>query len=37
VWQRLLLINPEHERTRENVERAERMLTRLEELRTDGS
>jgi len=37
VWQRLLLINPEHERTRENVARAERMLTRLEELRTDGS
>ncbi|MFQ5512976.1 MAG: hypothetical protein ACE5FG_00955 [Myxococcota bacterium] len=37
VWRRVLLIDPTHERTRENVERAERILSRLEEIRTDGS
>lgn len=37
IWQRVLLIDPAHERTLENVERAERILARLEEIRTDGS
>jgi tetratricopeptide (TPR) repeat protein len=36
VWRRVLLIDPGHQRTRENVERAERMLSRLEEIQTGG-
>jgi tetratricopeptide (TPR) repeat protein len=36
TWRRLLLIDPGHQRTRENVERAERMLSRLEEIQTGG-
>jgi tetratricopeptide (TPR) repeat protein len=32
VWRQVLLIDPGHKRTRENVERAERMLSRLEEI-----
>jgi tetratricopeptide (TPR) repeat protein len=37
VWRRVLMIDPEHARTRENVARAERMLSRLEEIQTGGS
>ena len=37
VWRQVLLIDPNHQNTIENVERAERMLTRLEELQTDDS
>ena len=37
VWRRILMIDPTHERARENVERAERILSRLEEIQTDGS
>lgn len=36
VWRRALSIDPTDERTRENVERAERMLARLEEIQTSG-
>ena len=36
MWRRVLLIDPGHQRTRENVERAERMLSRLEEIQTGG-
>jgi tetratricopeptide (TPR) repeat protein len=36
VWRQLLMIDPGHERTRENVERAERMLSRLEEIQSSG-
>jgi len=37
TWRQALAIDPGDERTRENVERAERMLARLEELQTDES
>jgi tetratricopeptide (TPR) repeat protein len=37
TWRQVLLIDPAHERTLENVERAERMLSRLEEIQTGGS
>jgi tetratricopeptide (TPR) repeat protein len=37
AWRRALSIDPTDERTRENVERAERMLARLEELQTGES
>ncbi len=37
VWRRVLLIDPTYARTRENIERAERILSRLEEIQTDGS
>jgi tetratricopeptide (TPR) repeat protein len=37
VWRQVLLIDPRHERTRENVDRAERILSRIEELQTGGS
>ena len=37
AWNQVLLIDPGHQRTRENVERAERILSRLEELQTSGS
>jgi tetratricopeptide (TPR) repeat protein len=37
VWRQVLLIDPANERTRENVERAERILSRLEEIQTGGS
>jgi tetratricopeptide (TPR) repeat protein len=37
AWRRVLLIEPGNQRTRENVERAERILTRLEEIQTSGS
>ena len=37
TWREALAIDPADERTRENVERAERMLARLEELQTDAS
>ena len=37
VWRQVLLIDPGDERTRENVQRAERILSRLEELQTSGS
>ncbi len=37
AWRRVLLINPDHQRTLENVERTERMLSRLEEIQTSGS
>ena len=37
AWREALAIDPADERTRENVERAERMLARLEELQTDAS
>ena len=36
VWRRALSIDPTDERTRENIERAERMLARLEEIQTSG-
>jgi tetratricopeptide (TPR) repeat protein len=36
AWRRALSIDPTDERTRENVERAERMLARLEEIQTNG-
>jgi tetratricopeptide (TPR) repeat protein len=36
VWRQVLLIDPRHERTRENVDRAERILSRIEELQTSG-
>jgi len=36
-WRRLLLIDPDDVRTREHIERAERMLSRLEEIQTSGS
>lgn len=34
VWRRALSIDPTDQRTRDNVERAERMLARLEEIQT---
>lgn len=37
VWRQVLLIDPRHSRTRENLNRAERILSRLEELQTGGS
>lgn len=37
AWRRVLLIDPNDTRTREHVERAERMLSRLEEIQTSGS
>jgi tetratricopeptide (TPR) repeat protein len=37
LWRRVLMIDPTHVRTRENVERAERILSRLEEIQTDDS
>jgi tetratricopeptide (TPR) repeat protein len=36
VWRNVLLIEPDNERTRENVDRAERILSRLEEIQTGG-
>jgi hypothetical protein len=33
----VLLIDPDDVRTREHIERAERMLSRLEEIQTSGS
>ncbi|MFQ5698006.1 MAG: hypothetical protein ACE5IL_06940 [Myxococcota bacterium] len=36
VWRQVLLIDPDQQRTRNNVERAERMLSRLEEIQTGG-
>ena len=36
-WRRVLLIEPDHTRALEHVARAERMLTRLEEIQTRGS
>jgi tetratricopeptide (TPR) repeat protein len=37
AWRKVLLIDPKNERARDNAERAERILSRLEEIRTDGS
>ena len=37
AWRRVLLIHPDDSRTRKHVERAERMLSRLEEIQTSGS
>ena len=37
VWRQVLLIDPNHQNTLENVQRAERMLSRLEEIQTDDS
>jgi tetratricopeptide (TPR) repeat protein len=37
VWRNVLLIDPEDTRTRENVDRAERLLARLEEIQTDAA
>ena len=37
AWRRVLLIDPGNGRTREHVDRAERMLSRLEEIQTSGS
>ncbi len=37
AWRQVLLIDPGNERTRENVDRAERILSRIEELQTGGS
>lgn len=37
AWRRVLLIDPNDARTREHIERAERMLSRLEEIQTSGS
>lgn len=36
VWRQVLLIDPDQQRTRENIERAERMLSRLEEIQAHG-
>jgi tetratricopeptide (TPR) repeat protein len=36
VWRRALLIDPEHANLRENVARAEKILSRLEEIQTSG-
>ncbi len=36
VWRDALLIAPDDQRTRENVDRAERILSRLEEIQTRG-
>ncbi len=36
VWRNVLLIEPGNERTLENVDRAERILSRLEEIETGG-
>lgn len=36
VWRNALLIAPDDQRTRENVERAEKILSRLEEIQTRG-
>jgi tetratricopeptide (TPR) repeat protein len=36
VWRNALLIDPGDQRTRENVDRAERILSRLEEIQTRG-
>jgi tetratricopeptide (TPR) repeat protein len=35
VWRQVLLVNPDDARVRENVDRAERILARLEEIQTD--
>ena len=35
-WRRVLLIDPEHERTSENVDRAQRILSRLEEMKGEN-
>ena len=37
VWRQVLLIDPNHQNTLENVQRAERMLSRLEEIQTGDS
>jgi tetratricopeptide (TPR) repeat protein len=37
VWRNVLLIDPDDARTRENVDRAERLLARLEEIQTGAS
>ncbi len=37
AWRRVLLIDPGHQRSIENAERAERILSRLEEIQTGGS
>jgi tetratricopeptide (TPR) repeat protein len=36
VWRNALLIAPDDQRTKENVDRAERILSRLEEIQTHG-
>jgi hypothetical protein len=36
AWREALLIAPDDQRTRENVDRAERILSRLEEIQTRG-
>jgi tetratricopeptide (TPR) repeat protein len=36
VWRNALLIAPDDQRTKENVDRAERLLSRLEEIQTRG-
>jgi len=36
VWREALLIAPDDQRTKENVDRAERILSRLEEIQTHG-
>ena len=36
VWRYALLISPDDQRTKENVDRAERILSRLEEIQTRG-
>ncbi|HTO08697.1 MAG TPA: hypothetical protein VMR86_16740 [Myxococcota bacterium] len=36
VWREALLIAPDDQRTKENVDRAERILSRLEEIQTRG-
>lgn len=36
VWRNALLIAPDDQRTKENVDRAERILSRLEEIQTRG-
>jgi Flp pilus assembly protein TadD len=36
VWRNALLIAPDDARTKENIDRAERILSRLEEIQTRG-
>ncbi len=36
-WRRVLLIDPSHRRSQENAERAEKILSRLEEIQTGGT
>ena len=36
AWRDALLIAPDDQRTKENVDRAERILSRLEEIQTRG-